>query len=73
MVPQKKNTIIGLVELMEIIQALRMEFNKEIEPLKKTQTEMKVKLNNPLTQLKNLKGSLTRIKQQIEHKDASTK
>lgn len=56
------------MEMIRIIQDLRIEFNKEIETLKKTHAEMKNKLKNPITQPENSKESLKveRIKQKIE-------
>lgn len=40
---------------MTTTQDLRMEFNKEIETLKRAQAEMKMDLKNPITQLENSK------------------
>lgn len=58
----QENTQMRLMEVMKTIQDLRMELNKETGALNKTQAEMQVKFKNPLTQLENAKGSLTRVK-----------
>ena len=39
-------------ELMEKIQDLKTEFNKETEMSKRTQTEMKMQLKNSVTQMR---------------------
>lgn len=44
-------------------QALRTEFNKEIETLTRTPAAAKMELKNPTTQLENSKG----IKQKLEY------
>lgn len=40
---------------MKTIWDLKAEFNKEIEPLKRTQAEKKKGLKNPIVQLENSK------------------
>lgn len=46
------------MEMMKTIQDLRMEWEKKIETLNKTQGDLKVKLKSPLAELENSKGNL---------------
>lgn len=45
-----------------------MEYNEEVETLKKTRTEMKMELKNSISLLENAKKSLTMIINQAEDK-----
>jgi hypothetical protein len=42
---------------MKAVHDLRTEFNKEIETIKRTPAEMKLKLKTPITVLKNSRDS----------------
>lgn len=43
-------------EIIKSIQDLKVEFNKEIKSLKKTQTEMKYEIKTSGCETKNLRG-----------------
>lgn len=62
--PKKIQT--GLVEMTKKIQDLKMEFNQDIETLKRTQDEMNMELKNPIVQLQKSKESFTSRINQVE-------
>lgn len=54
-----------LIEMMKMIQNLRKKSNQETETLKRTQSEMKTKLKNPITQLESFTSSMDQAKDRI--------
>lgn len=64
------NTNIRLMEMMTIIQDLKIEFNKHVETLNLTQAEMNVELKNSITELENSRESLKSQMNQRDNKDS---
>lgn len=56
MATKKIQICIWLKEMVKVIQGLKTEFSKDINILKRTQDEMKIKLKNSVTQLENSGG-----------------
>lgn len=67
------NTSIRLMEMMTIIQDLKIEFNKYVETLNLTQVEMNAELKNSITELENSRESLKSQMNQGEDKDSKIK
>lgn len=67
------NTNIRLMEMMTIIQDLKIEFNKYVETLNLTQAEMNVELKNSITELENSRESLKSQMNQRDNKDSKIK
>lgn len=63
------NTNIRLMEMMTIIQDLKIEFNQYVETLNLTQAEMNVELKNSITELENSRESLKSQMNQRDNKD----
>lgn len=61
------------MELTKRIQGLKTEFSKEIGTFKKTQTEMRMELKNPITLLENPNKSLTSRMNQVEDRISGLK
>lgn len=59
--------------MTKTIQDLRREFHEEILTLTRTQTEMKMGLESPVTQLEDIKGSFTSRRNQIEDRTSRLK
>lgn len=60
------NTSIRLMEMMTIIQDLKIEFNKYVETLNLTQAEMNVELKNSIIELEDSRESLKSQMNQTE-------
>jgi hypothetical protein len=69
----KENTNKLLNKILKIIQDLKVQFNKEIENLKRTNAKMKMGLKNSVSQIENPEESIARRTEQTEDRIAGLK